>query len=79
MKRASAGVPKIDGLRGASAKENEPMVSIWQGIKDRIKGKTKRAVGEFAARPDIVLEGERQEMRGRQETLEARHEENSKP
>lgn len=42
-----------------------------KGLSDTVAGKAKRALREPTGRPDIVLDGERQETLGHKETLEA--------
>lgn len=48
-----------------------------KGLSDTVTGKAKRALGELTGRPDIVLDGEKQETLGHKETLEARSEADS--
>ncbi|KHK91103.1 hypothetical protein [Novosphingobium malaysiense] len=43
-----------------------------KALKDQAMGKAKRALGELSARPDYVLEGERQDAKGRHEADTAR-------
>lgn len=45
-----------------------------KGLSDTVTGKAKRALGELTGRPDIVLDGEKQETLGHKETLEAERE-----
>lgn len=45
-----------------------------KGLTDKVAGKAKRALGELTGRPDIVIEGEAQEMLGHRETLAAKRE-----
>jgi uncharacterized protein YjbJ (UPF0337 family) len=42
------------------------------GAVDEAVGKAKRFIGEVASRPDIVVEGDAQEKRGRAELARAR-------
>ncbi|MCW1430212.1 CsbD family protein [Novosphingobium sp. JCM 18896] len=51
-------------------------VKGWiEGAADEALGIVKRAVGELTARPDLVLEGERQQARGHAEIAASRGEE----
>jgi uncharacterized protein YjbJ (UPF0337 family) len=43
-------------------------ISDWvSGVADTVAGIAKRAAGEFGARPDLVLEGEAQQVKGSKE------------
>lgn len=42
------------------------------GVADEAAGLAKRAIGELSARPDLVLEGEKQQASGRAEIAAAR-------
>jgi uncharacterized protein YjbJ (UPF0337 family) len=45
------------------------------GIVDEVIGVAKRALGELTARPDFVLEGEKQQAEGRAQVAAAKHDE----
>lgn len=48
-------------------------MKVWlAGAADEAAGLAKRALGELTARPDLVIEGERQQVQGRAEAAAAR-------
>ena len=50
-----------------------------KGLSDTVAGKAKRALGELTGRPDIVLDGEKQETVGHREILDAERKDEGTP